>query len=84
MMDGGRGYRLSGCEKQRVAMDRAVFKDPRVLIFDKSTVHLDVESEALIQHALKRVMVGRTNLVFAHRLSTILSADRSWWLIRED
>jgi len=53
-----------------------VLKDPRVLILDEATSHLDSESEALIQHALERVMVGRTSLVIAHRLSTILSADQ--------
>ena len=72
---GERGYRLSGGEKQRVAIARVILKDPRVLILDEATSHLDSENEALIQHALERVMQGRTSLVIAHRLSTVLSAD---------
>ncbi len=72
---GERGYRLSGGEKQRVAIARVLLKDPRILILDEATSHLDAANEALIQEALKRAMEGRTSLVIAHRLSTILAAD---------
>lgn len=73
---GERGHRLSGGEKQRVAIARVILKDPRILILDEATSHLDSVSEQLVQAALRPLFAGRTSLVVAHRLSTVLAADR--------
>lgn len=72
---GERGYRLSGGEKQRLALARLLLKAPRVVVLDEATAHLDSESEAAVQQALKSALAGRTSLVIAHRLSTIREAD---------
>ena len=73
---GERGYKLSGGEKQRIAIARVILKDPRILILDEATSALDTHSERLIQAALERLMVNRTTIAIAHRLSTILAADQ--------
>jgi ATP-binding cassette, subfamily B, bacterial len=72
---GERGYRLSGGEKQRLSIARVLLKDPAVVVLDEATAHLDTESERLVQAALAETLRGRTSLVIAHRLSTVVDAD---------
>ena len=73
---GERGYRMSGGEKQRLAIARLLLKNPAIMILDEATSHLDNENEAYVQDALDHALRGRTALVIAHRLSTVRDADR--------
>ena len=73
---GDRGYRLSGGEKQRVALARLLLKAPSIVVLDEATAHLDSESELAVQQALSVALQGRTSLVIAHRLSTVREADQ--------
>ena len=75
-MVGERGHRLSGGEKQRLAIARLLLKSPSIVILDEATAHLDSENEALVQSALRQALKGRTSIVIAHRLSTIKESDQ--------
>jgi len=79
---GERGIKLSGGQRQRLSIARAVLKDPPVLILDEATSSVDNETEAAIQRSMERIIVGRTTIVIAHRLSTVRNADRIFVLER--